>query len=294
MTWKRAARYYLLGFIPTLLLVLGINASFANAATRAQDQATLNQWTPALISWIERTTGTDIPNRPVVIADKPLPLPGREPAAGWVLPGTTYLSADAAREVAHFLRHRGTHGWDTYSVHVYLHELLHRGAEYGNTEEMATEAMTVDLFPAFIKRVTGDPYPWKPIIGYPELTNKLRAQSAKATGTSVNSRGARIWRRAFWAGGPEKRAAMLTQPPAAPRRPARRPAATVLSTVKCFEDGSCRQTVTAILPRTAINTSVAVAIPGIPSHVWPRVYHKRAVTTVLSWCERGMPCERSK
>lgn len=100
---------------------------------------------------------------------------------------------------------------------VALHEVIHlvnsegyRDPGLRQADEAATEAVTLDLYPEMMRKITGSA---NPITGYEptylECVKSLRYVSAKATGTKWKKMPARAWRYQFMLANGETKKRML-------------------------------------------------------------------------------------
>lgn len=107
-------------------------------------------------------------------------------------------------------------GWisegDDPFLFVVIHELVHRGVEScvfdRFHEEGVTEAITIDLYPAWCRRFFGICARVESE-AYQEEVTYIRHQSARAVGAGWKTRAARLWRRAFCLSERDARRAML-------------------------------------------------------------------------------------
>ncbi len=101
---------------------------------------------------------------------------------------------------------------DYSAAMVVIHELAHREPETCIFDrylaEGITQAITLDLFPAWCRRFFGLCASIKSDT-YAEEVGYIRHQSAIATGGSWRARGARLWRRAFYLSDRDTRRAMI-------------------------------------------------------------------------------------
>lgn len=110
---------------------------------------------------------------------------------------------------------------DESAAALVLHEALHLGLAGRSCahlvtehdwwlEEAATEALTLDLLPAWGRRFTRWPIVERPDWPYAERVWGVRQASTVATGSRTwRDRAARYWRRAFALAAPPARVAML-------------------------------------------------------------------------------------
>lgn len=184
-------------------LALGFASGFLTGAAHGAVQPTPQQVGDQTAAWLSTTLRVPMPSRRVVVGPV-----YSENTAGEYQPAddTITLAADFA-----YL--------SPASLYVQLHEHLHRAETIDGCyqdEEGIVDAITRDLYPAFMRRVLprwvtfGEPH-----TDYDPQVRGVRYASAAATGRSWRSREARTWRRALWGASCEGRAAMLAQAAAA-------------------------------------------------------------------------------
>lgn len=202
----------------TLTAALLVILAGAAATAHAAPPRSLAELDARTVTWLERTLRVPVPHTPTVVGGK-----RTMDTCGL---GSAYVPDDVWDTGCEgFARHdliaiRREHAvsllgsrWNTVDIaaHVYLHERLHTLESLGNIglEEGVTNALTLQLLPAFCRQVL-DWSQWFCMDGgvYDAETRAVLAASARATGTTIGARAARLWVRALWAADGATREAM--------------------------------------------------------------------------------------
>lgn len=203
MSRRDVLRFATVGALVGLALVLGCSRARAMTVADAYARGT---------AYLE-AQGVAINRRPVVIGDAgTMRACGGSPVvqsgigcAGLSYPDRIEISQTAWDSIVIARR-----GWPPGpGFYVLLHEALHLPDHVGNgANEGATDALACDLYPGWVRAITGIAWP-SPPPRYPREVQVVREASHRATGQPWRSWAARRWRRAYEQSSDELRAQML-------------------------------------------------------------------------------------
>lgn len=216
LDWPKTLAWALM-VLACIALWVGIGVGIAHASP-AQDAA------DRTAEFIGRTVKAPPLYREVIRAPTELEVDIAEVGVGEVLgvvwcatPRQTTLAPGVFDVWARAAARGSLRTFDDYlAAMVVLHELLHRGVETCTfdryLEEGITQALTLDLFPAWCLRLFGRCDPIGNEVAYTDEVTYIRNQSGRATGGSWRARPARLWRRAFYLSDRDTRRAMIPNP----------------------------------------------------------------------------------
>lgn len=228
---RHPRRFLLAAFCGVVFIVVYFIAGAASALAMdpPNDQRPVAALQVETDRWIETTLHAYVQDREVVpVVDFERwgePFASRRGLRGLVpVEGTwTEIRSEFVAKLVELQDRRGGSAGGREAILILLHELLHRNEHLNGTqddrdlEEGITEAMTLDLAPAYARQVVGRRIDFEDYSGsiYDEIVLDIRGASSIATGRPWWSRAARLWRRELWAASIDGRRLMMARAEAA-------------------------------------------------------------------------------